>query len=287
MPPQLSGKEMNETNVTQCSVCGKCIKYVPEGNIENLREAQVCDGCGAIYRVIELSSVILEVIGLEKYSSSLRECYGELAKMHIYEIGHTGAIHHILSSSPNFVFSEYFDDALPGTIHESGVRCEDVQNMSFCDDSFDIIISQDVLEHVPDPIQGLHEIYRVLKPAGYHIFTVPFDRTMAKSVTRAHLKFGALRHILPPVYHGDPIRKEGALLYTDFGQDFLNMLKAIGFQVLLRETLREQFRGGYNVVFITRKKSGLAQRILCYIMKLCRIFRHRARKMILGNFMPG
>jgi O-antigen biosynthesis protein len=272
--------EMKEIIVRQCSVCGRCINYVPAAIIENLRETKVCDGCWAIYRVIDVASAILEVMGLENIASSLLECYGELAKMQIYEIAHTGAIHQILSSSPNFVFSEYFDDAPPGTIHESGVPCEDVQNLSFGEGRFDIIISQDVLEHVPDPIQGLREIYRVLKLGGYHIFTVPFNRTMAKSVTRAHLEFGALRYILPPVYHGDPIRKEGALVYTDFGQDFQSMLEKIGFQVLLRETLREQFRGGYNVVFITRKKSGLARQILCYILKLCRIFRHSARKMV-------
>jgi SAM-dependent methyltransferase len=206
--------------------------------------------------------------------------------MQIYEVGHTGAINQVLSPSSNFVFSEYFDDTPPGTIHESGVPCEDVQNLSFCDGRFDIVISQDLLEHVPDPTKGLREIYRVLKPGGYHIFTVPFCKTMAKSVTRVRLESGTLRHILPPVYHGDPIRKEGALVYTDFGQDLPSILEKIGFQVLLHETSHEQFRGGYNVVFITRKKSGLARQILCYVVKLCRIPRHSARKYF-GRFLKG
>jgi hypothetical protein len=55
---------MNEIIVRQCSVCGRYVNYVPTTIIENLRETQVCDGCGASYRVNDLSSVILEAIGV-------------------------------------------------------------------------------------------------------------------------------------------------------------------------------------------------------------------------------
>jgi glycosyltransferase involved in cell wall biosynthesis len=236
----------------QCPVCGHWFYFVPSKSIENLREAHVCDICGALYRMVQLAKAILEVMGLEKFGS-LKQCFGELVKRQIYELGAAGPIHQILSSSPNFVFSEYFEDTLPGTIHKSGVRCEDIQNLSFEDGSFDLIISQDVLEHVPDPTQGLNEIYRVLRPGGYHIFTVPFDKSLEKSVTRARVESGAVNYILPPIYHGDPIRKAGALVYTDFGHDFLNILKTTGFEVSLRETSNDNFRGGYTVVFISKK----------------------------------
>jgi len=46
----------------------------------------------------------------------------------------------------------------------------DVQNLSFPDNSFDTIISTFVFCTVPDPIQGLKELLRVLKPSGKAVF---------------------------------------------------------------------------------------------------------------------
>ena len=46
--------------------------------------------------------------------------------------------------------------------------------MPFEDQSFDVVISTEVLEHVPDPEKYLAEIKRVLKPGGIFFFTVPF-----------------------------------------------------------------------------------------------------------------
>lgn len=46
----------------------------------------------------------------------------------------------------------------------------DVQNLSFKDNTFDTIISTFVFCTVPDPISGLKELRRVLKPSGKAIF---------------------------------------------------------------------------------------------------------------------
>jgi SAM-dependent methyltransferase len=46
--------------------------------------------------------------------------------------------------------------------------------MPFQNDSFDIVISTEVLEHVPNPDIYLAEVKRVLKPGGSFFFTVPF-----------------------------------------------------------------------------------------------------------------
>lgn len=53
------------------------------------------------------------------------------------------------------------------------VRKEDVQNMSFKDRSFDIVLCQQVLEHVPDPVKGILELKRVAKKQ--LIITVPSE----------------------------------------------------------------------------------------------------------------
>lgn len=43
---------------------------------------------------------------------------------------------------------------------------EDVQRLSFPDDSFDVVHAHQVLQHVPDPVQALREMRRVAKPGG-------------------------------------------------------------------------------------------------------------------------
>jgi len=37
-------------------------------------------------------------------------------------------------------------------------------------------------------------------------------------------------HHLPPVYHGNPVSADGSLVFTDFGWDFLDQMRACGFQ---------------------------------------------------------
>lgn len=46
----------------------------------------------------------------------------------------------------------------------------DVQHLSFADNTFDTVVSTFVFCTVPNPIAGLNEVYRVLKPSGIAIF---------------------------------------------------------------------------------------------------------------------
>ena len=83
-----------------------------------------------------------------------------------------------------------------GTIHSSGIRCENVEKLTFSAERFNLIISQDVFEHVCDPWKGFAEIHRVLKNGGYHVFTVLSSKVLEKSRTRARLMDGRLEHLI-------------------------------------------------------------------------------------------
>lgn len=110
-----------------------------------------------------------------------------------------------------------------------GVRHEDVEQLSFADGSFDLVLSNDVLEHVVNPAKALEEAYRILRPQGELLMTVPFHLGLEKSVRRAEIVDGKLVHLLPEVYHGNPVSGEGSLVFTDFGWDFLQQMRAAGF----------------------------------------------------------
>lgn len=51
----------------------------------------------------------------------------------------------------------------------------DLCALPFADHSFDVILCNHVLEHIPDDQKALSEMFRVLKPGGWGVFQVPQD----------------------------------------------------------------------------------------------------------------
>jgi len=129
----------------------------------------------------------------------------------------------------NIVGSEYLGYEYKGGDVVQGIRHEDVENLSFPDASLDLIVSNDVFEHVPNPEKAFAECARVLKVGGLMLATMPFHTNNDESVTRATLVDGQLKHILEPAYHGNPISADGSLVFTDFGWDVLNIIRNSGF----------------------------------------------------------
>ncbi|MBP7509979.1 MAG: class I SAM-dependent methyltransferase [Prolixibacteraceae bacterium] len=51
--------------------------------------------------------------------------------------------------------------------------CSDVRKLPFSNDSFDCVLSFQVLEHVANPFEAMQEIGRILKPGGVLLLSVP------------------------------------------------------------------------------------------------------------------
>jgi SAM-dependent methyltransferase len=126
--------------------------------------------------------------------------------------------------------SEFLGADIAGGTIRDGIRHEDIERLSFKTSSFDFVVSNDVLEHVNDPLAALREMKRVLRPGGLALLTFPFDANREKSERRADLQEGGVEFILPPVYHGNPISSSGSLVFTDFGWDILDVFRDAGFE---------------------------------------------------------
>ncbi|WP_188079338.1 glycosyltransferase [Xanthobacter oligotrophicus] len=217
----------------RCAVCGSSHVLVLPAEC-NYREEFICRNCFALTRSEALGQVILKRFGREG-EQSLVELIDKNPNLDVYEIGFVGAIHDAFVKSPRFVCSEYFEDVPRGQTDSSGVRCEDTTCLTFANESFDLVVSQDVFEHVSDPDRGFAEVARVLRPGGAHIFTVPQAPHLETSVTRARIRDGLVEHVLPPEYHGDPVRAEGALVFTDFGADLKAKIADAGMALSIHE----------------------------------------------------
>lgn len=134
---------------------------------------------------------------------------------------------------PNLSGSEYVGSDFIGgsnaTALDQIVRHEDITQLSFNDDSFDVVITQDVFEHVSDYKKAFTECRRVLNKNGYLFFTVPFFHLQTNTeICASQTANGEIRHILEPEYHGNPL-SVGSLCFQHFGWDILDHLRNAGF----------------------------------------------------------
>lgn len=97
----------------------------------------------------------------------------------------------------------------------------DICNLPFKDNSYDFILCNHVLEHIPDDTKAMQELYRVLKPGGTAILQIPQDllrdttfedNTITSQKERARI-FGQYDHV------------------RVYGRDYFDKLREIGFKV--------------------------------------------------------
>jgi len=97
----------------------------------------------------------------------------------------------------------------------------DICKLPFDDNSFDIILCNHVLEHIPDDTKAMQELYRVLKVGGMGILQIPQD--LARETT----------------FEDDSItdKKERAKIFGQYdhvrvyGRDYFDKLRSIDFKV--------------------------------------------------------
>lgn len=104
----------------------------------------------------------------------LREFFSSLNKSQQYKFidfaPHTESLAQLIKSQPfiNYRSADLFMPNVDDTV--------DLQDMHiYADNSVDFFICSHILEHVPDDIKAMSELYRIMKPGGKGIAMVPID----------------------------------------------------------------------------------------------------------------
>lgn len=105
---------------------------------------------------------------------------------------------------------------------DPSIQFADATKLKFDNGTFDFVIANHIMEHIPDDLKAMKEIFRVLKPGGTAILQVPFSESILKTLEEPEIN--------------DP-QKQSAL----FGQkdhiriyqlnDYIKRLEKTGFKV--------------------------------------------------------
>lgn len=193
-----------------CTICERrtvFVKYHPW-----LRDNYRCIRCWSIPRqraiVKQLSAMFPSLSGLRVHESSPEGV----------------ASHFIEASAGAYVPTHYFHDVPPGEM-KGRFRSENLEHQSFKDGEFDLVVTQDVMEHVLDPARAFVEIARTLKPGGHHVFTVPIYKGTVTLIRACHDGSDGIHYLEEPDFHGNPIDESGSLVTREWGPDIVEVIE--------------------------------------------------------------
>lgn len=85
------------------------------------------------------------------------------------------SLEHLFKKHPNI-------DYLTADLDPTEVMMQmDITKIQLPENSFDAIVCNHVLEHIPDDMKAMSELYRILKPGGWAILQVPFSKTLSQT----------------------------------------------------------------------------------------------------------
>ncbi len=220
----------------QCPVCDKEFKkFLPYGRGASARENALCPNCQTLERHRLIWLYLKEKTNF--FSQKLR----------------------VLHIAPENCFIKPFSKLQNLTYTTADLESPlamvkmDIQKMPFADNSFDVVLCNHVLEHIPDDYKALSEIQRVLSPKGWAILQIPFfDLDLEKtfqddSITSPQDRFKAYGQ-------EDHVRM--------YGKDYPQRIASVGFEVeennfvkeILPENIKKYALPSTEVLYIARKK---------------------------------
>jgi SAM-dependent methyltransferase len=153
-----------------------------------------CTACGMNLRSIALGAAIRRWLPT---TLPLQEAFSQLDRpLNILEINEAGMLTPLLQKSGNWTLASYPE--------------VDIHALPYATETFDLVVHSDTLEHVAEPVRGLAECRRVLKPGGACCYTIPMIVG----------RLSGSRAGLAPSFHGVASESQtDFLVHTEFGAD--------------------------------------------------------------------
>ncbi len=177
------------SNHGYCNCCEETVSFIADDSW--YRDHYLCSNCKCRPRERALVYV-------------LEELYPNYRELLIHESSPNkqGASVMFKQKCSKYIATQYFaGHPLGQEINE--FRNENLECQTFQDEAFDLVITQDVMEHIVAPDKAFKEIARTLRKGGAHIFSVPLVNN-----SRPTQKWATLNEkseiIFPftPDYHG-------------------------------------------------------------------------------------
>lgn len=229
-------------NYGHCVCCNDATEFVLNGN--TYRDHYVCSKCGSIPRQRALMNVIL--MNFPEW---------EFFSIHESSPSGDGASCRLRNGCQHYLATQYYDDVPLGKSF-GWFQNEDLEQQTFPDESFDLVVTQDVMEHLFYPERAFAEIARTLKPGGAHVFTVPLINQQAQTEKWAVLENKEVHFLHTAEYHGNPISEKGSPVTYHWGYDIMDFIyKSSGMTTRIFETesLELGIRGQYCEVLVSYK----------------------------------
>jgi SAM-dependent methyltransferase len=199
-----------------CPVCEQQVAFASQ--YDWFRDHLRCSVCHSLPRERALMSVI------SKYFSDWRQL-----RVHESSPGNMSASLKLQSECEQYSSSQFIPGVKLGSLDAgTSYRCESLEELSFADSSFDLFVTQDVMEHIFDWRAAFKEIARVLAPGGAHVFTVPLVNKFARSeICAARSSDGTVVYYRDAEFHGNPIDPGGSLVTMRWGFDIASTIQDI------------------------------------------------------------
>lgn len=219
------------TIMAECNICGKILEFeleeiLSKDEILGYRETLDCPKCGCISRDRGLVWALSNCIQKETPFFELKND----KKLKILESTGLRTYPKILKEKFDY-FNPRFSKFTP-LLKMFPNKYADLQRLFFKDDKFDFVLTSDIFEHIRLDDDAFSEIFRVLKPKGYFLMTIPFDYSLEQTIEKIKIIGDKDIFLSEPEYHNKGVKDGGdSLSYRLYGKNLFKKLINIGFNV--------------------------------------------------------
>lgn len=161
-----------------------------------------------------------------------RHLYMFFDELNIWENIHTAEILHF---APETNLSNKIEELTPRRYIKGDFNPQndgevkiDATNIQFKDNSFDLLLCNHVLEHIPEYLKALSEIYRVIKPGGFAILQTPYSTVLSSNFEERNINTDELRFF----FYG---QSDHFRLFSE--KQFFSDLQSVGFTLDIKKNI--------------------------------------------------